>query len=219
MTGTGCHEVSHPDTNTVHPRQAQTWPHFLKAHEQHCPHQNSWERNQKMGDISCNLCQSIILTAQTTTLFNTSLQLLNQGSCLHLLLWHHPVIIFFSNSFDEKWIISFCQHKLKPLPGKSVFFFLILWGQGATQWLLQLLSINLPGKNEPVQDQHLWGKFKKWKKWGSCREWCLEPKIYIISADTQLRGLIRTRVDTESHLKHGKASTSEHSTQKVWSLI
>lgn len=63
----------------------------------------------------------------------------------------------------KKWVISSCQHRPKPLPGKVNPFLSILWGQGAAQWLLQLLLPHLLGNN--ASDSQSTGKTgERWSK-------------------------------------------------------
>lgn len=57
-------------------------------------------------------------------------------------------LYFLWNSFDEKWVTTSCQWMQAGACGMPFFFGLaVLWWQGATQRLFQLLSLHHPEKN------------------------------------------------------------------------
>lgn len=91
-------------------------------------------------------------------------------------------LYFLWNSFDDKWVRFSCQHRPKPLPGKSFFLSQSSGGraprEGSSSYYLHTFQERmLQSKINSLEE-----KCKKWKTWSSWRswEWGLEAKTEVI---------------------------------------
>lgn len=81
------------------------------------------------------------------------------------------------NSFDEKWVISSCQHKPRPLPGQVIFVSPLRTGRHPAA---PPAAVSTPPRKECLRARSTaWRKkCKKWKNWGSWWSWkeACDPK-------------------------------------------
>ena len=155
MTGTGCHEMSHPERNTVHLRQAKTcmlWRHWTALPAPGLMRKELKNRWRFLWSMPVN---------HSDYLGNRTIQHLPPAPQSRFLSPPAPLTSSCHYIFFE---IPFMKNE-SPLPantGLSLYqashsHLSIFWGQGANQRLLQL-SPHLPGKNATEQDQQPGGK-------------------------------------------------------------
>lgn len=160
--------MSQPDTNTVHPGQAETWPLALKAHaamptpalmgkELKNRWRFLWSMPVNHPDCPGNHSVRHFPPASTKVPVSTC------SSDIILSLY------FLWNAFDEKWIISSCQHRPKPLPGQT-FFPVSLLRSGRPPAAPPPAVLHLPGETLRARST-AWRKKMDESKWGSQWSW------------------------------------------------